>query len=226
MEINMNRRQIILIAALILLLALLLLGYQLFINRPQTNQTPNIPTNQETGQKYYANPQQNTKFTPFPAINADKKIDETQIAQITGKLDTGYIKMPLYSYEYYESDKKFNPSMTFSATIQTNNLQLYKNPENSLIKSLPLSESVDKANFAWITDDLILLMERTNGQVNFYLINTKSGNKTLLTTDQTIASGVNVDIGPVAYNEASNCLIVLTSNSGESWSLTLFDFHP
>lgn len=230
---EISKRQLI-IAGSVLGLILLVVVFNALKNKSyqsgstSTNTTASQSQSQTTilispqvNSNFYKNAADKTTYQAFPMIIGGKNISSIKLERLTGQVPAGLSAMPLYSYEFYKSDKKYNPQQTLSAKIVERSLVIYSNPEESVKISVPITESVRVANFSWITDGLILLVEKGTSGNNFFLVETDSGKKTFLTDDSLIPDKTDIGIGMKAFNSARQSLIVLTSTQGDYWQLIL-----
>ena len=167
-------------------------------------------------------------YQPFPSIDASKKIDDVQFKELTTSIPIEAVVMPLYSYEYFNSDRKANPSLQYGANIQKGYLRIYNNQQDKLFKSVALENSTLAVNFAWITNELILLLEQSQKQgrdiTTFYLVDPSLNSKLKIGDDSSIREGIDIKLGPIAYNSLNNSVIVFTTTEGYEWQLVLTQY--
>lgn len=232
---NTKKLPIIIITLVILLVVVFLIS--LFVVRSLSkNKSPesittltNIPNQiintPSVDPNRYSNQSKWSEYTPLPELNPKEEIKIAGFQPLKYPVSTSLSAMPLYSYEYIQSDKKASPAITHEAKIQDGTLYIYDIQKNTIFRSIPLGKSVIASNFSWITNNLIVLVEQTlmnkRKTATLYLVNTISGVKSRAADDSRVNEGIDVHIGMPAYNSAEKSVVVATTNEGKEWQLVL-----
>jgi hypothetical protein len=128
--------------------------------------------------------------------------------------------VPVFIPEDY--DPNISPSKYYKAQLTNTSLLIYFKDSNSLQKKVTLKFTTNKSSVVWITDDILLLIEKDPEEPHidyFYAIDRKSGEKTYLIGSFMIPSRLNMNFNPFVYNNSHS--VLLKDNEANYWQLNV-----
>jgi hypothetical protein len=225
----MNKLRIYIIAGSVVLVVLFILSLTLSkkgsVLPGALSPTPSIviPTSVEnihpTGEfeSYTKNPAKPTEFDDH-TLPTDAPIQTFDLKSIGSVIPTGMTKIEL---QKNEKGEKLSPGEIYSAAIEGPNLNIYDDTHTK-IQTVALNQDIQKANFTWVNNKTLLLIEKESSPrgVDFIsVVNRSTGKKTFLIATFPIPKRLDLSSVPLVYNNGT--IIFLKDNDGQYWQLSL-----